>query len=656
MNDTLIKGYEERNGKIPPRKNLPLLPEPPNGDHCGVFETGSVVIVDIDDYDHKTGEIEDPVRDHPRSEAVVQYLDSRKIRYNGIRTEHGVHLEFRYPSGYEISGNKNNWFCALGVKIEVKVTKPVELIVVNGVRRQCFKGSIGSPDIDELPPALYPLQKNRDKPFTMDFSAGDRNNQLSSYAFYLTQKGISAEDAADIIRGLNDYVLEDPLPDEEIDLILRAETLEKMAKNARIQKDKALSHADVGQEVIDHFGIVTVQDQIFRYEGGLFVETDENMIGSYIRRCHPAIKSSLKNEAIDFIKDMTYRQSMKEAPDLINVKNGFLKVGEDDAVDLIPHSKDLVSFRQFNAVYDPGAVSEVLNETLLKFFDGDQDQILLFKQMLGYLLCNHVEYQKCFFFIGSPSSGKSQILNMVTVFCGRENVSNLTLKEFDDRFRPASLVGKTVNINSDLENVRIPASGQFKSLVTGDAITIERKFGKPFSYANTAKLIFASNQYPDFSRDAEGVHRRLIIFPCNHTFKKTDPDYNPKIGHDLTTEECLSALLNMALEGFLSLKGNKGFMTTKATEEAANAFKCENNNVFAWLKESDHDAEYLLREPIRCSNAGSYMEYLAYCAGCGEEAKEQRDFTKTICSEFGFTTERKRVKGTAERSRFFVKK
>ena len=54
--------------------------------------------LDIDDCDHKTGQLEELIHGKPRSEAVLKLLDNLGIRYNGIRTENGVHLFFRVPS------------------------------------------------------------------------------------------------------------------------------------------------------------------------------------------------------------------------------------------------------------------------------------------------------------------------------------------------------------------------------------------------------------------------------------------------------------------------------------------------------------------------------------------------------------------------------
>lgn len=648
----MIKGYWKTQGKIPIGKeqNRKLHQEPPEGDHCIVYDD-SIVSIDIDDYNHKTGEIVNPVKGKPRSEAIIEYLKEHEIIYNGIRTENGVHLDFKKPSDYPIDANKNGWICPLGVEIEVKVTKVVELITVNGVTRQCFMGSFTNQDIDELPPALYPIQKSLNKPFDMDFSAGNRNNRISEYAFHLSNIGITTDEVKRIIIGLNKYFVDDPLSDDEIDLILRPETLEKLGKVERERVERSLTHVQVGNEVIEAYSPITVDGVIYGYKNGAYSPLSDERIGAYIRKCHPSVKTTMKNEAVDFIKDITFRNFVTESDDLINVRNGLLKIGSDGSANLIQHKKEFISFRQFNATYDPEARSEILRTTLNKFFSGDNEQLELFKQMMGYILMNNTDFQKCFFFVGSPSSGKSKILNMISEFCGRKNVSNLTLKELDDRFRTANIVGKIANINADLEKATMTSSGNFKALTTGDSLTLEKKYGKPFEYVNTAKLLFASNQYPDFSRDAEGIHRRVIIFPCNHVFRKTDKDFNPRIDLDLKTDEAMSDLLNMAIEGYSSLMNNDGFIQTEATESASENFKMETDSVYRWLKESDDMPERLERDPIKNGFMGLYPDYAGFSRSLGEEPRDQKDFSKTVCQEYGLEPYQRRVNG--EKLRFY---
>lgn len=75
--------------------------------------------VDIDDYNRKTGELDEPVKSKPRSKAIIDFLDACEAKYNGIQTEHGIQLFFKKPSWTE-ARNKINWYCPLGVKLEYK--------------------------------------------------------------------------------------------------------------------------------------------------------------------------------------------------------------------------------------------------------------------------------------------------------------------------------------------------------------------------------------------------------------------------------------------------------------------------------------------------------------------------------------------------------
>ena len=179
-------------------------------------------------------------------------------------------------------------------------------------------------------------------------------------------------------------------------------------------------------------------------------------------------------------------------------------------------------------------------------------------------------------------------------------------------------------------------------LADGSPMNIKRKYKGVLTYSFTGKLIFGMNQFPDMSNDFEGVARRLVIFRCNHIFRKGDADYNPHINNDLSTDECMSALLNMAVEGYQSLLQNKGFISTKESDAALDEFVTANDTVMQWLFENEIDEEHLLHEPIKNGASGLYPEYQAFCITIGEEPKRQRDFSAAICNRYGFTTTTRR--------------
>jgi hypothetical protein len=197
-----------------------------SGDECARLKLGFVK-VDFDDIDKKTGELVEPVRAIPRSEAVKQMLDSLGMKYNLMVTEHGKHFYFKIPES-AIDANKINWYSPIGIKAEWKLgggqSKEHIPYKVNGVLRSWAKGCLINEDIDYLPVWLYPLQKSLKRPFDLEIVSGDRNNGFSKYAFHLAQKGYSAEDSIKIIKLMNAHVLEYPLTDNEIEVLLRPET------------------------------------------------------------------------------------------------------------------------------------------------------------------------------------------------------------------------------------------------------------------------------------------------------------------------------------------------------------------------------------------------------------------------------------------------
>ena len=641
----IISGYIRMDGKKPLEKaeNRIIYQEPPQGDYAAQYND-DIVQIDIDDYNHQTDVLEEPIHRNPRSDTVLAILDHHGINYNAVETDHGKHIIFKKPNGFTIDKNRINWYCPLGVRIEAKLNDHREIMRIRGKERKFIRGGFDNDSLDPLPAFLWPIQKSK-----VVIETGDRNNAFSSYVFTLSRHGLSTEQIVDTIRAINDFILDDPLPDEEINQILRPDTLEKLNQISEENDLKKMSHVDIGNEIIEHFNIIRANRQFYRYRGGIYIPADEEMIDHFIRIRHPAIKKCQKSEAMDYLKGMTFVEDHCPRPDLVNVRNGLLDLDNvtGKAV-LIPHDPEIKRFTQFNAEYHPEAQCPILTTTLEKFFDGNKGMISLFSQMLGYLLMNSTIYQKCFFFVGPPSSGKSSILNMVTAFCGKEYVSTLSLKDLETRFRPAAIIGKVANINADLKNTPINASDIFKNIVGGDGITLEQK-GKDAieNYVSTAKLIFGCNQYPDFSKDSQGVFRRVIVFPCNHVFSKDDPDYNPRIDHDLQTPEAMAALLNMAIDGYFSLQENKGFVLPPEVENAGDTFRAETDTVFRWVRDEEITEDYLTREPIRLKDGtGLYFQYCRFVNGEGEEPESQRNFTRALCNQFGLESKPKKFNGT----------
>ena len=103
-------------GKHPAEKkeNRRYLNTPPKRGDYGASYSPEYMKVDIDDFNHKTGELENPIHGKARSETIVAILDAQGIKYNGIITEHGKHLFFRVPEGLEKKNKNPRWLMPPG--------------------------------------------------------------------------------------------------------------------------------------------------------------------------------------------------------------------------------------------------------------------------------------------------------------------------------------------------------------------------------------------------------------------------------------------------------------------------------------------------------------------------------------------------------------
>lgn len=656
----MIDKYIEFNGKHPKaKKQNRCYTSKPDEQWVsyGCSYSDAFMKFDIDDYDHKSGELDEPIHGKPKSEAVLKLLDSLNIKYNGIRTENGVHLYFRCPVQLQ-KKNIPPWYSVIGIKCEWKFPASDDHIPlkVNGVQRTFFKGSLQNGDIDELPFFLLPLQKAKERPFDITFHEGERTQEIGGYLFHLVnKKGFSPEQAFDIVRYMNDYVFETPIPQKSLKAeILNDSTLKKLKQNQQEQAQKKLSHDAVGDEIIEKYHLIATDGgDLYTYDSGIYKPFTIERFKQYMSHNYPHAQKKLKAEVLDYIQGAVY-VTQPESSGIINVKNGILSIDDSGKVELLPHTSEIISFKQFNAGFDPDAKSELLETAMFKWFNGDEKQIELFKQLMGYLMINHVDYEKIFFFIGLPSTGKTCLLKLIIQFCGKENVSSISLSDMNEHFGLEPLINKTVNIFGDIPKTKMLKSDKFKMLADGSPMNIKRKYKGVLTYSFTGKLIFGMNQFPDMSNDFEGVARRLVIFRCNHVFRKGDADYNPHINSDLSTDKCMSALLNMAVEGYQSLLRNKGFINTKESDAALDEFVTVNDTVMQWLHENEIDEEHLLHEPIRNGASGLYPEYQAFCITIGEEPKRQRDFSAAICNRYGFTTTTRRFNKV--RCQVFIKK
>ena len=324
--------FIEFNGKHPAaEKDKRVYTDKPrkNWKSYGISYSSDFLKFDVDDYT-KTGEIAEPIHGKSRSDTIMEILDSFGIRYNGIATEHGKHFIFRVPNGME-KKTVPPWYSAVGIKCEWKFPASDDHIpiMINGIERKFFKGSITNEEVDELPIFLFPLQKSKGKPFDLEFPEGERTQKLGAYLFYLVRKGFTGEQSFQIVRVMNQFVFENPIPEKTLEAeVLNDSTLKKLQESEKSTAKKEMNPetfrlliADKGMfirynELLNIVEFQNIPDEA-EFQNIRDVQNQMPTVLQYAFRQYTGLKNISKQQTVDLISLEADRNSYNPVKDFL---------------------------------------------------------------------------------------------------------------------------------------------------------------------------------------------------------------------------------------------------------------------------------------------------------------------------------------------------
>ncbi len=234
----------------------------------------------------------------------------------------------------------------------------------------------------------------------------------------------------------------------------------------------------------------------------------------------------------------------------INLLDGVLDL---ETLQILPHSPKFYSTIQIPLKYNQDATCPRFDQFLLEITRDDKELVGLLQEMTGYFLCHHTKAEKAFLFYGNGCNGKSVMAKLITYLVGQDNVSGVPLSKFGETFALASLVNKNLNIAAENELATKFNSENFKAIVSGDSMNIQRKYKEDLHCALSCKLLFLVNTLPDTADVTHGFFRKLLIIPFNKTFTPAERDEN--LLEKLELE--LPGILNWAIQGLKRLQENR---------------------------------------------------------------------------------------------------
>ena len=324
-----------------------------------------------------------------------------------------------------------------------------------------------------------------------------------------------------------------------------------------------------------------------------------------------------KKELVRYLEEMN-----AYSPWYINFRNGMYDVKRKV---MFKHSPKIYSINQIPHEYDPKANytgNEI--ENFLQFAIPDAGDRKMLLEYIGLCMTTDTSQQKMLVIQGEGGTGKSTLINLIQDIVGKRNISNVSLTELQQRFKPILMMGKLLNTCADLEIDALDDVSMVKKLIGEDDIDGEHKGLKPVSFHNYAKLLFSTNELPLVRNEkTKGFFRRLLVLTMNKEPETQDKNLKEKLRNEIPY------LIHISLEALRDMYMREGGSITVSenSKAATKQLRLDSDSVEAFLTER---CKLTKNSNDKMSRNDVYEEYKEYCEQEERQAHSRTNLFKAL--------------------------
>lgn len=378
-----------------------------------------------------------------------------------------------------------------------------------------------------------------------------------------------------------------------------------------------------------HFLMHNMEIWVYDAEDGVYRPSGE----AYIRHEVAILlgkhwKSSYANETVTLCYDTLYNDALEELRNItlpprtplervwLNTRTGMVNLGTGE---IQGHTPDVRSLVQIPAYY---ATHVTVGASPIERFVADilqADCINAWWEWVGYHFLNDTRFRRALMVVGERLTGKSTLLNLLDRFLGPSNTTSYTLQSIcDERFSASGLVGKIANIYNDLDMVELKHAGNLKVFISGERVTVERKYQPAYETYLTAKHSYSANAFVPVADPDNAFVSRWLVMKTERRFTEGgvgigDTRADVALIDKLGTPENMSIMLGLAIDGLRRLCAQEHFSVGASMQQAQDEFHASLDSVFAFLVDCT-ERDYQSFTPKQAL-------YDAYQRYCGEMSR-----------------------------------
>lgn len=580
------------------------------------------------------------------ADAAERLLTHFSIAYSYMRTARGTHFLFTDPNvgtDLEIKTDAVTK-CSIGLTVDHRCNGTGYIILPTNDPLRSW-GEIRE-NVGEIPFWLKPLFSHKNQIDTfVGMGEGGRNVELFQWRGKLVQSGkLTGDEIAESIRIINEHLFISPLSKQELDTTVlrhrKGEVIGTQSKQTLSVLEKENIYNSVAKKMTQEFKMISVggtgqgrgTTAFFKFENSYYRPMREIDVEKLIyNEISENIPAAGRAEIMRFaaLRTDVDPMSLDNKWNRIAVRNGILDIVTGKLVE--PDDTDLNTiFIPWNYNRDP-AHSPIIDEFMAHLAGSkngrvDTDKMLFLYQIAGYCLLKRNYFGKVFVFQGDGQTGKSTFQDVIVKMVGETNRARVSLDKMDADYYLATLLSKLVNIDDDAVDGKVlENTGRFKSLVTGNEITVRQIFTAPITFTPFATCMFSCNKLPRIMDRTSGLYRRLVIIELNNKVLKP----NPLFVSELTTRD-MEYFIYKAVQAIgLALKEGS-FRISQSEQELLRKFKCRQSSLNEWVYENGMK----LKDFYNTGTGFHYALYAEWCQKNGYKLPSALSFKEDICMLF----------------------
>lgn len=332
------------------------------------------------------------------------------------------------------------------------------------------------------------------------------------------QKAIELENAT---GGHKNWKLPKRLDMSEIDIILR---------HILTMRKISLTDDTIGA---DSYILAVYNEDNDRGKEGIY-SIDDNYINEKIYNLNPSLTISNVKDIKALIYTRIPTAKLTKDINLIPVENGIFDKKTKKLKDFDPK---YVFLSKIPIKYNESAVNPIIkDEHDNTFWDVEQwmrdltddieIQSLLWQILAAAIQPNHGWNKAIWLYAQTGNNGKGTYLELIRNLVGDGNYATLKVKDFSKEFSLEALIGTSCTLADENDvNDYIDSSANYKTAVTGDKLSINRKFKTPVEMNYKGLIIQCMNGFPKTRDKSNSFYRRLILVPFDKSFEGVEKPY-----------------------------------------------------------------------------------------------------------------------------------